>query len=232
MSNCKVETCTVETSDGVKLSTRLFKPREEINKGNPVVVLVHPYSVLGGCQGLLRGIAAGLADRGYKAVTFDMRGVGRSTGRASLTGFAEIKDVIAVCKWVCENLSADRILLVGSSAGAPIAGSAVDQIEQVVGYVSLGYPFGMIASILFGRHHKAVLQSPKPKFFIMGTKDGFTSVQQLKNKLSSAAGRVETHLIEGVSHFQMEGPAYDAQMELSWFAYCVPSECKIKLLSQ
>lgn len=117
MSNCTVETCTVETSDGVKLSTRLFKPREEINKGNPVVVLVHPYSVLGGCQGLLRGIAAGLADRGYKAVTFDMRGVGRSTGRASLTGFAEIKDVIAVCKWVCENLSADRILLVGSSAG-------------------------------------------------------------------------------------------------------------------
>ena len=34
-----------------------------------------------------------------------------------LTGFAEIKDVIAVCKWVCENLSSDRILLVGSSAG-------------------------------------------------------------------------------------------------------------------
>ncbi|KAM1354423.1 hypothetical protein PS2_028564 [Malus domestica] len=99
MSNCTVERCTVETSDGVKLSAKLFKPREEeeIKKGSPVVVLVHPYSVLGGCQGLLRGIAAGLADRGYKALTFDMRGVGRSTGRASLTGFAEIKDVIAVC---------------------------------------------------------------------------------------------------------------------------------------
>ncbi|KAM1114871.1 hypothetical protein EV2_005773 [Malus domestica] len=108
MPNCTVESCTVETSDGVKLSTRLFKPREEedIKEGSPVVVLVHPYSVLGGCQGLLRGIAAGLADRGYKALTFDMRGVGRSTGRASLTGFAEIKDVISVCKWVCENLSA------------------------------------------------------------------------------------------------------------------------------
>ncbi|CAN6555991.1 unnamed protein product [Malus baccata var. baccata] len=214
MLNCTVESCTVETSDGVKLSTRLFKPREEedIKEGSPVVVLVHPYSVLGGCQGLLRGIAAGLADRGYKALTFDMRGVGRSTGRASLTGFAEIKDVISVCKWVCENLSADRILLVGSSAGAPIAGSAVDQMEQVVGYVSLGYPFGMLASILFGRHHKAVLESSKPKLFVMGTQDGFMSVKQLKNKLSSAAGHVETHLIEGASHFQMEGPAYDARM--------------------
>lgn len=99
-----------------------------------------------------------------------------------------------------------------SVTGAPISGSAVDHIEQVVGYVSLGYPFGMTASILFGRHHNAILQSPKPKLFVMGTRDGFTSVKQLNNKLSSAAGRVETHLIEGVSHFQMEGPAYDAQM--------------------
>ncbi|GAV75864.1 Abhydrolase_5 domain-containing protein [Cephalotus follicularis] len=213
MSNCTVESCMVETSDGVRLHTRVSKPSpEEETKDKLVIVLVHPYSILGGCQGLLKGMALGLAGKGYKAVTFDMRGVGRSTGRASLTCFAEIKDVIAVCKWVCENLSADRILLVGSSAGAPIAGSAVDEIEHVVGYVSLGYPFGMTASILFGRHHKAILQSPKPKLFVMGTRDGFTSVKQLKSKLSSATGRVETHLIEGASHFQMEGPAYDTQM--------------------
>ncbi|KAG7022069.1 hypothetical protein SDJN02_15798 [Cucurbita argyrosperma subsp. argyrosperma] len=212
MANCTVDSCKVETSDGVKLHTRIFKPTDEEDRENLVVVLVHPYSVLGGCQGLLRGIAGGLAERGFRAVTFDMRGAGKSSGRPSLTGFAEIKDVTAVCNWVCENLSVNRILLVGSSAGAPIAGSSVDLIEQVVGYVSLGYPFGLTASILFGRHHKAILQSPKPKLFVMGTRDGFTSVKQLQNKLKSAAGRNETHLIEGVSHFEMEGPAYDAQM--------------------
>ncbi|MCL7041878.1 hypothetical protein MKW94_017778 [Papaver nudicaule] len=205
------ETFTVDSNDGVKLQTRVFKPREG-EMENLVIVLVHPYSVLGGCQGLLRGIAIGLAERAYRAVTFDMRGAGRSTGRPSLTGFSEIQDVIAVCKWVSQNLSADRILLVGSSAGAPISGSAVDQIEQVVGYVSLGYPFGLTASILFGRHHKAILKSPKPKLFVMGTKDGFTSVKQLENKLKSATGRAETHLIEGAGHFQMEGPSYDANM--------------------
>lgn len=107
----------VETSDGVNLSTRLFKPTGDIKQQNLVIVLVHPYSVLGGSQGLLRGIASGLAEDGFRAVTFDMRGVGRSSGKPSLTGFAEIKDVIGVCKWVCENLSVDRILLVGSSAG-------------------------------------------------------------------------------------------------------------------
>uniref|UniRef100_A0A1J3EDL1 Xaa-Pro dipeptidyl-peptidase-like domain-containing protein n=1 Tax=Noccaea caerulescens TaxID=107243 RepID=A0A1J3EDL1_NOCCA len=211
-SNIIVESCKVDSEEGVSLHTKIFKPRDADDGNRLVIVLVHPFSLLGGCQALLRGIASELACKGYTAVTFDTRGAGKSTGRATLTGFSEVKDVIAVCRWLSQNLGADRILLVGSSAGAPIAGSAVDQIEQVVGYVSLGYPFGLMASVLFGRHHKAILSSPKPKLFVMGTQDGFTSVSQLKKKLKSAAGRTETHLIEGVSHFQMEGPEYDSQV--------------------
>ncbi|MQL75269.1 hypothetical protein Taro_007654 [Colocasia esculenta] len=205
-----MESTSVETCDGVKLHTRLFMPADL--KSKRVVVLVHPFTVLGGCQALLRGIATGLAESGYRAVTFDMRGAGRSSGKASLTGFPEVEDIVAVCKWVSEALTPDGIVLVGSSAGAPIAGSALDKIDEVQAYVSLGYPFGLMSSILFGRHYKAVLQSRKPKLFVMGTKDGFTSVKQLENKLKSAAGRVESHLLEGVGHFQMEGPNYDAQM--------------------
>ncbi|KAF0935153.1 hypothetical protein E2562_030435 [Oryza meyeriana var. granulata] len=211
-----MEWTTVEAGDGAKLSVRLFKPApgEAAAEGEEdiAVVLVHPYTILGGVQGLLRGIAEGVARRGYRAVTFDMRGAGRSTGRASLTGSTEVGDVVAVCRWVADNLNPRGVLLVGSSAGAPIAGSAVDKVDQVVGYVSIGYPFGLMASILFGRHHNAIIKSEKPKLFIMGTKDGFTSVKQLQNKLKNAAGRVDTHLIEGAGHFQMEGPAFDAQM--------------------
>ncbi|KAK8520549.1 hypothetical protein V6N13_031007 [Hibiscus sabdariffa] len=213
MPSYTVESSTVEAPDGVNLRTRIFRPKQvtKDNK-NMAIVLVHPYSIMGGCQDLMQGIASGLANKGYPAVTFDMRGVGRSTGKPSLTGFAEVADVVAVCNWVSQIISSHKILLLGSSAGAPIAGSAVDQLEQVVGYVSLGYPFGMMASILFGRHHNAILQSPKPKLFVMGTRDGFTSVNQLNNKLKSAAGRTEKHLIQGVSHFEMEGPDYDAAM--------------------
>ncbi|KAK1282739.1 hypothetical protein QJS10_CPB22g01478 [Acorus calamus] len=208
-----VESQTVETGDGVKLHVRLFRPSSSSDRArNLVVVLVHPFTVLGGCQALLKGIALGLAGRGHVAVTFDMRGAGRSSGRASLTGFAEVRDVVAVCDWVVETLSPDGIVLVGSSAGAPIAGSSVDKVDQVVAYVSLGYPFGFMSSILFGRHYPAILKSQKPKLFVMGTRDGFTSVKQLENKLRSAEGRVETRLLEGVSHFQMEGPEYDARM--------------------
>jgi hypothetical protein len=54
-----------------------------------------------------------------------------------------------------------------SFAGGPIVGFAIDKVPQTVGYVSLGYPFGVAASTLFGRHHKAILQCPKPKPFVM-----------------------------------------------------------------
>ncbi|XP_020266428.1 uncharacterized protein LOC109841916 [Asparagus officinalis] len=336
-----MESTTVETSDGVKLHVLLFNPQSDVDdpKPNTVIVMVHPFTLLGGSQGLLRGTAMGLAERGFKAVTFDTRGAGRSSGRASLTGFSEVQDVIAVCKWVKENLNPAGVVLVGSSAGknnfihtakfikdmpymdirlqlihahlSALFGqgfsfyqktsdflnllersnfSTIFEIEglrgwvgsywacwqifvptywfkhlcpnirfthsttmgrktgqcqktmtivlaffynlrmfwarrtncqvrlqlikldDVVGYVSLGYPFGLTASILFGRHHEAILKSTKPKLFVMGTKDVFTSVKQFKNKLKSASGRVETHLLEGTTHFQMEGPAYDAKM--------------------
>lgn len=210
MSGDGRDSCTIESAGGVTLDARIYRGQPE----KVVVVLVHPYSVLGGFQGLMKGIALGLAQKGVcsAAITFNMRGVGKSTGRPSLTGFAEVDDVVSVCRWATQNLSAHRILLVGSSAGAPVAGSAVDRVDEVVGYVSIGYPFGFTASILFGRHHTGILQSTKPKLFIMGTRDGFTSVNQLHNKLNNAAGRTETHLIQGVSHFQMEGPAFDDQM--------------------
>ncbi|KAI8544003.1 hypothetical protein RHMOL_Rhmol08G0261400 [Rhododendron molle] len=46
-----------------------------------------------------------------------MRGVGKSSGRPSLTESSEVRDIVSVCKWVAQNFSVRRILLVGSSAG-------------------------------------------------------------------------------------------------------------------
>lgn len=122
MSSSSRETCTIEAGGGVSLDARVYRPAagdsdSEHRNDKLVAVLVHPYSVLGGFQGLMKGMAADLADRGVTAVTFNMRGVGKSTGRASLTGFSEVDDLVSVCKWASQNLSSRRILLVGSSAG-------------------------------------------------------------------------------------------------------------------
>ncbi|CAN0927669.1 hypothetical protein LINGRAHAP2_LOCUS36030 [Linum grandiflorum] len=219
-----MESSFVSTRDGVVLHARLFKPTSSAEDDaesaaaaaggggidGTAVVLVHPYSKLGGCQVIMQGIASRLSIKGFTAVTFDMRGVGRSTGKSSVTGIFEIEDVVAVCGWVAENMPVERILLVGSSAGAPIAGSALDQLEKVIGYVSIGYPFGFAASFLFGKHYKPTLKSRKPKLFIMGSADWFTSVRQLKNKVKSCDGRAEMHLIQGAGHFELEGPDFDS----------------------
>ncbi|KAG0575832.1 hypothetical protein KC19_5G034100 [Ceratodon purpureus] len=211
-SGLMMETTRVESSPGVTLAVRVFRPKSSAAEKAVTMVLVHQYSLMGGCQELLRGMAYRLAAKGFTTVTFDMRGVGTSSGKATLTGASEIQDVVAVCQWAAKHCTASSILLVGSSAGAPIAGAAIDSVKEVVGYVSLGYPFGLLASVLFGRHNKACLQSPKPKMFVMGTNDGFTTVKQLESKLKSAAGRVEKRLVRGAGHFEMEGAQYDDQM--------------------
>ena len=107
------------------LSLRIYKPPAsasstlESKKKNDgwVAVLVHQYSVLGGCQALLKGTATVLAMMGMYCVTFDMRGVKRSSGKTSLTGSSEVEDAVAVCEWAHQAYPEHRLLLVGSSAG-------------------------------------------------------------------------------------------------------------------
>ena len=111
-----MEYATVEANE-VALAVRIFRPPWDVQKRDVTVVMAHQYSVLGGCQALMKGTATELASRGFTTLTFDMRGAGRSTGRPSLTGFAEVQDVIAVCKWATEHVDARSIILVGNSAG-------------------------------------------------------------------------------------------------------------------
>jgi len=98
-------------------------------------------------------------------------------------------------------------VLVGSSAGAAIAGSALDRVTEAISYVGIGYTFGWFSSLVFGSHYTAVLNSIKPKLFIMGTRDEFTSVAQLESKLLYVE-KAEIQLVKGVNHFQLESQRY------------------------
>eukprot|EP00899_Mesostigma_viride_P016048 jgi/Mesvir1/24444/Mv13630-RA.1 len=103
-------------------------------------------------------------DEGLAAITFDLRGVGKTNGKSTWTGLDEVADAEAVCNWaVGKPLEAKNILLAGSSAGACIAGSALERVEGVAAYVGIGYPFGNSASLFFRRHFENVLTSTKPK---------------------------------------------------------------------
>jgi pimeloyl-ACP methyl ester carboxylesterase len=140
----------VPTAVGGTLSARFFWPRElrvaRNAKGLPALLaaaangaatlIVHQYSVMGGSQELMRGIARELAFRqGCVAVTFDLRGVGASSGRCTLTGHGEADDVAEMGAWL-QAAGFSRILLLCTSAGAPIGGSALDRVPAFTGCVA------------------------------------------------------------------------------------------------
>jgi pimeloyl-ACP methyl ester carboxylesterase len=220
--------CSIPTSGGGTLAARFYYPRTlGVPRTAPALpaalatasrgacaLVVHQYSVMGGSQDLMRGIArAFTTQHGVCALTFNLRGVGGSSGRCTLTGHGEADDVADVGAWL-QSAGFDRILLVCSSAGAPIGGSALDRVPAFTAcvpravpratrahslagaaapltrmrvlrprccipvrrlrYVALGYVFGFWASILFGGHYRAVLDSTKPKLFVQGSNDEFT----------------------------------------------------------
>jgi len=159
---------------------------------------------------LMEGMAKCLTRQGFVAVTFDMRGAGKSSGWYTLRGLNEVSDVVAVAKWAAETLKVDKIVLVGSSGGAPIAGSALEEGGDIMkGYVGIGYPFGRMASLFFSAHHRNILHSNKPKLFVMGTADEFTSVSTFETKFEQASEPKFKKLFDKVSHFELETSKFD-----------------------
>lgn len=80
-------------------------------------------------------------------------------------------------------------------------------------YVS-GYTFGIMASILFRGHYNHITQCKKPKLFILGDADGFTSVKQLESYVTSCKGSCNLKKIVtgGIGHFELETPIYDQKI--------------------
>lgn len=213
--------------EGVELSTLLVGPsdgHEPEGCGDlPIFVAVHPYGMMGGCRDVVVGTAAHMAEKhGAIVAVFDLRGVGESTGSCTLTHHNEIADVRGICRWLramgpAEALGAKSfasddkgplLALLGSSAGSCVAGSSMDEDGVVAGVFS-GYVFGWWASILFGGHYAAVKASEKPKCFIQGTADGFTSEAQLRAVADECKGTAHLVFVEDVGHFELEGPEWE-----------------------
>jgi alpha-beta hydrolase superfamily lysophospholipase len=139
-----------------------------------------------------------------------------------------VEDVIAVINWAVETFNKD-VFLLGSSAGAPVAGSALEAHSRVKGAFLIGYPWGLWASMLFNAHFQRLQESHKPKMMVrssletqlcgcnavrqvMGTRDEFTSVQVFNRKFDALQGPREKHIFEGLGHFELERPEYDSTM--------------------
>jgi alpha/beta superfamily hydrolase len=126
-----------------------------------VVVTVHPWATLGGSEYNTVGIAKELSAKGVRTLTFNLRASSAVWGVIS-NHRSEVAQVEAICTWASQRWG-HEIILFGSSAGAPIAGTVLPKVEVVTRYIGVGYTWGWFAAIAFGRHFGSILASEKVK---------------------------------------------------------------------
>jgi pimeloyl-ACP methyl ester carboxylesterase len=144
------------TSDGVRLSGNV------LGRGATGVVLAHTTSA-DRCQWL--PFARDLAKQGYRALVFDMRGYGASTG---ITNTDPHLDVIAAAAEL-RRRGAKKIVLAGASMGGTGVVAAAPMIRPAVrGVVELSAPtaFGGANALA------AVKKLTSPALFVAGRDDG------------------------------------------------------------
>lgn len=111
----------VESEPGIRLFVREIKASIKEEEGFPVL-LIH-----GGGPGSVPNfdptvphysLAEDIASAGYFVYTMDVRGFGKSAGRASAVSADEaVKDIAAVVDWILRRCRDDRVALVGLGAG-------------------------------------------------------------------------------------------------------------------
>lgn len=251
MSRATITCHTISTSYGSS-DIRVFEPADAENIQGTIVT-VHPWSFLGGGEhntvGLARFISSIAKSRGWRVITFTLKStplyLGGAIGGILLRHYHEVNHIVEVAEWTYrqyhtgDNIKeAKHLVLLGSSAGAPYAGSAMEKVQQkqtqvkmISAFIAVGYTFGNFAWLGFGRHFSSVVGSSTSSFcgsassstqdvniahklFIMGENDEFTSVEQLermvaKMKAVNSSCRVDMDIVPDVGHFELESPSYD-----------------------
>jgi len=139
--------------------------------------------------------------RGHTVLRFNFRGVGASTGKGSWRGSHEQNDVLSCCSYVLKQVPyVKEIILVGYSYGSVIASSCVNQMDEIIGFAAISYPFGPLTFMLLG-HLLEEGYIHKPKFFIMGKSDNFTSESTFVSSYNKFPEPKQMILLPDVDHF-------------------------------
>jgi hypothetical protein len=143
---------------------------------------------------VITGIFRKLSASNIPAIRFNFRGAGRSGGVHD-NGKGEIDDVRAIIAAFQGISGATQMFVAGYSFGAAVGCVAAAETPEVAGYAAVAMPFK-----LFPKHAKR-LDCPKPKLFITGTRDNFTSLADFSKKVGVLSEPVETYEINGADHF-------------------------------
>ncbi|MHA1521572.1 MAG: alpha/beta hydrolase [Promethearchaeota archaeon] len=171
----------------------------QITEGNKplCIVICHPHPQYGGSMNnnVVYALQEAFTEESFSTVAFNFRGVMRSEGSYD-NGVGEQEDLSSICTYILDsNPDIKEILLCGYSFGATVAGGIINNSPKYVGYVAISYPITFIPDFL------DQARTPKPKFFLMGKKDDFTSVYALEQYFESLVFPKMMKLYDHVDHF-------------------------------
>jgi len=166
----------------------------------PIALLLHPHPQHGGTMNnkVVYTLYHAFVRRGFSALRFNFRGVGRSQGSFA-RGEGELADAAAALDWLQGyNANASACWIAGFSFGAWIGMQLLMRRPEIDGFISVAppanlYDFGFLAPC------------PSSGLIIHGDKDQLVpleSVQKLINKLMHQRDiTIDFRLVKGADHF-------------------------------
>jgi uncharacterized protein len=163
----------------------------------PAVVVCHPHPSFGGSMdnNVVLAICEELFEKSMMTLRFNFRGVGQSEGHFG-HGAGEQEDVAAALSYLAAHKKADplRIGFAGYSAGAVFGLPAAVKDERVRAMAAVSLPLGMMDL-------KALKGSTKPKLFVLGSRDDYTTEAELTRFCRSCKEPKECVVVTGADHF-------------------------------
>ena len=195
--------------------------------GQGVVVLMHG---IHGDRTTLVSRAEFLSRAGYAVLLFDFQGHGESRGHQITFGFLESRDAIAAVNFIHHQLPGEKVGVLGISMGAAAALLAAPPLPVNALILESSYPtiyqatedrlglrfgwLGRLATPLLTCQLKPRLgisqddlnplacarRIPVPKFFLAGTLDRDTTIEEAKALFVAAAEPKQAWWIDGAGH--------------------------------
>lgn len=201
-----------------------------------LAVILHPWGRLGGCMDdptvvaqFNAALGSGVFDG---AVRYNQRCAGRSRGKAQPSANPDADDLTALCHCLLAEplpgaaAPAEGLALVCYSYGSCVGAAALARVPEVVAYVSIAFPLGVLSRWFLGSGASwaALAASPVPKLMIMGDADNFTSRSQLRAAVAEhdaapGAGPLDVRVLAGgVDHFFAGRWDEVASQAMQWLA--------------
>jgi hypothetical protein len=165
-----------------------------------LALLLHPHPQYGGTMNnkVVYTLYQSFVRRGFSALRFNFRGVGRSQGRFD-NGQGELSDAASALDWMqAQNPNAGDCWIAGFSFGAWIGMQLLMRRPEISGFISVAPPASM---------HDFSFLAPCPAsgMIIHGDKDELVplaAVNKLAQKLSSQKSiKIDFRVVEGSDHF-------------------------------